>query len=414
MLDTIFIGIDVSSQNNAVHVMNHNGDKLWQDAFSNSRKGSEDLVKKVLLTPESKHAFLRFGLEATGCYGEGLFMFLRETERIPNTRKAIHRLNPKQVKRFHDSYSDLPKDDFTDAFIIADSLRFGRLGMKEAVVEDRFLALQRLTRWRFQNAKELTREKNRYLQNLFLKFSSMAQLDGTQDSLFSNLFGATAMDFVDDFESVDQIAYTPLEELVEYLKIHGKNHFVDPEALAKDIKKAARTSYRLPKALQDSVNEVLAMQCNTIRFYEKQLKEVDKVIERQMDAIPNTLQSIPGIGPVYAAGLIAEIGDVKRFENEAALAKYAGLTWKKHQSGKFEADSTHLIQGGNRFLRYYFCQAANKVRQHDPDYQAFYNKKLRETKSTPHKRALVLTARKLVRLVYVLLRDQKLYQLRIR
>ncbi len=133
-----------------------------------------------------------------------------------------------------------------------------------------------------------------------------------------------------------------------------------------------------------------------------------------MQAIPNTLTSIPGIGPVYAAGLIAEIGDVKRFENEAALAKYAGLTWTKHQSGTFTADHTRLIQGGNRFLRYYFCQAANKLRQHDPDYQMFYQKKLRETPRTPHKRALVLTARKLVRLVYVLLRDQRLYKLQLR
>ena len=414
MLDTVFIGIDVSSRTNVVHVMDHVGNKLWSDEYMNSAPGAETLVAHLLKDPRCDKAFYRFGLEATGVYGKGVAMFLRETPKIHPSRKAVHVLNPKHVKRFRDSYSDLPKDDFTDAFVIADSLRFGRIAAKEVVVEDKYLALQTLTRWRFQCAHELTREKNRYLQNLFQKFSSMVQQQGTSDQLFSDLYGATAMNLVDDFEDVDQIAYTPLEELTAYLVEQSKNKFAEPEELAKDIRKAARTSFRLPKAIQDSLNQVLAMQTNVIRFYEKQLKDLDKVIERQMQAIPNTLMSIPGIGPVYAAGLIAEIGDVKRFENEAALAKYAGLTWTKHQSGTFTADYTRLIQGGNRFLRYYFCQAANKVRQHDPDYQAFYRKKLRETPRTPHKRALVLTARKLVRLVYVLLRDQRLYKLQLR
>ena len=68
-----------------------------------------------------------------------------------------------------------------------------------------------------------------------------------------------------------------------------------------------------------------------------------------------------------------------------------------------------MIHSGNRYLRYYLVEAANKVRQHDPDYAAFYAEKLSEAKTTPQKRALVLTARKLVRLVYALLRDNKLY-----
>lgn len=414
MLDTVFIGIDVSSQTNVVHVMDHAGNRLWADSFPNSRTGSEEMLLRLIADPACQGAFYRFGLEATGCYGKGPAMFLRETSLIPASRKAVHVLNPKQVKRFHDAYSDLPKDDFTDAFVIADSLRFGRLAINEAVVEDKYLALQRVTRWRYQTTQALTREKNRYLQNLFLKFSSMAQLQGSRDALFSNTFGATALDFIEDFEDVDQIAYTKLEDLVQYLIDHSKNHFPDPEQLAKDIQKAARTSYRLPKTISDSVNQVLAMQIDYIRFYEQQLKKIDCVIERQVQAIPNTLTSIPGIGPVYAAGLLAEIGNVNRFHSEAELAKFAGLTWTKHQSGKFEQENTHLIQGGNRFLRYYFCQAANQVRLRDPDYQNYYQTKYRETNKSPHKRALVLTARKLVRLVFVLLRDGKLYKLQTR
>ena len=44
-----------------------------------------------------------------------------------------------------------------------------------------------------------------------------------------------------------------------------------------------------------------------------------------MELLPNVLISVPGIGPVFSAGIMAEIGDINRFENQAKLAKYAGL-----------------------------------------------------------------------------------------
>jgi transposase len=140
-----------------------------------------------------------------------------------------------------------------------------------------------------------------------------------------------------------------------------------------------------------------------------QLKLFDKAIEEQMKVVPNTLTSVKGIGSVYAAGIIAEIGDINRFKNQAALAKFAGICWSKYQSGKYTADNTHLISSGNRYLRYYLMEAANKVRVHDPEFKRFYDLKYRETPKTPHKRALALTARKLVRLVFALLHDNRLY-----
>ncbi|MHB1452944.1 MAG: IS110 family RNA-guided transposase [Saccharofermentanales bacterium] len=405
MEGTIFIGIDVSQATNTVHAMDSSGDKLWRRTYENSLSGSNELVGHLLETRDSHHAtFFSIGLEATGCYGDLISMFLRETDRIPSVQKSVRVLNPKQVSRFKKSYSELPKTDDVDAFVIADSLRFGRIGQKGTVMEDKYVALQKLTRSRYRVAKDLGREKNRYLQTLFLKFSVMAQ-----DSAFSNNFGETAMDLVNEFESVDQIAYTPLVELAEFLNHHGKSHFVDPDALAKEIQKAAKSSYRLPKAVQDSVNQVLAMQTQTIRFYTHQLKDYDELIEAQMSGIPNTLVSVKGIGPVYAAGILAEIGDVTRFKDQAALANYAGLSWSRHQSGKFEAEQTHMIHSGNRYLRYYLVEATNHVRKHDPELQRFYTRKFNETPKSKGKRALVLTARKFVRVVYALLRDNRIY-----
>ena len=60
-----------------------------------------------------------------------------------------------------------------------------------------------------------------------------------------------------------------------------------------------------------------------------------------------------------------------------------------------------LAKTGNPFLRYYLIEAANSVRQHCPEYRDDYNAKLVQSPKHAHKRALVLTARKLVRLVDV-------------
>ena len=147
-----------------------------------------------------------------------------------------------------------------------------------------------------------------------------------------------------------------------------------------------------------------------IRTLEKSLKGVDKAIEKAFAAFPNTLQSIPGLGPVYSAGIYAEIGDIKRFATDAQIAKFAGLTWKRKQSGEFEAQETRMIKAANTHLRYYLIEAANSMRNHNNEYQAYYNRKYKEVRKHQHKRALVLTARKLVRLVYALLSKQQLYR----
>ena len=146
-----------------------------------------------------------------------------------------------------------------------------------------------------------------------------------------------------------------------------------------------------------------------MKALESQIKEFDKAIKAQMELLPNVLISIPGIGPVYSAGIMAEIGDINRFNSQAALAKYAGLTWKQHQSGGFEAEVTRLIPSGNRFLKYYLCEAAFSLVRCDKEYSDFYRLKYKEVNRCQHKRALALTARKFVRLVFRLLKDNRLY-----
>lgn len=130
-----------------------------------------------------------------------------------------------------------------------------------------------------------------------------------------------------------------------------------------------------------------------------------------MTAIPHTLDTIPGFGPLFSGGVIAEIGGLERFNyDQAKVAKYAGLKWRKTKSAEFEAEETRMTHACNRYLRYYFCEGADSVRKCDPEYAAYYDRKYHEVRKHQHKRAVVLTARKLVRLVVRLLTTNQPYR----
>ena len=355
-MNPLYVGIDVSSKSNVVYFMLPDGSKHCNFSVANSNTGSSQLVKRILsaMTSCSLDTVL-IGLEATSVYGDNLVYFLREDAALARFNSKIHVLNPKQVSKFKEAYNDLPKNDLIDSFVIAKYLLLchSRILLKE------------------------------YVHKTLL--------------------------FFDEVESAEALADMDLHELTAFIMEKGKNRFPNPNAVAKSIQKAARSSYRLPKTVNDSVNQVLSISITSIKALEAQIKEFDKAIAAQMELLPNVLISIPGIVPVFSAGIMAEIGDINRFHNQAQLAKYAGLAWKQHQSGDFEAQTTRLINSGNRFLKYYLCEAAFSLVRCDKEYSDFYHLKYKEVNRYQHKRALALTARKFVRLVFRLLKDNRLY-----
>ena len=127
-MNPLYVGIDVSSKNNVAYLMLPNGDKHSNFPIINSHDGSVQLVKRIFsaLTTHSLDTVL-IGLEATSVYGDNLVYFLREDATLATFGRKIHVLNPKQVKKFKDAYNDLPKNDYVDAFVIADCLHFGRI-----------------------------------------------------------------------------------------------------------------------------------------------------------------------------------------------------------------------------------------------------------------------------------------------
>ena len=404
IVNPLFVGIDVSSRSNVAYLMKPDGSKHSSFSVQNNLGGAKLLSERIVSALNSMRlSDVVIGLEATSIYGNNLVYALREDGSLGQFQRKIHVLNPKQVKKFKEAYADLPKNDFVDAFVIADHLRFGRIA-KEVYMDDyRYQALRTLTRARFDVIQNLTREKQRFANYLFLKCSGIAQEKGIQNT------SATTIALMEHFETVDDLANADLDELTDFIAQAGRGRFADPDVVAKVIQTAAKGSYRLPKTVNDTVNQAMSVSIASMRALKEQAKVLDKAIEQQFEIIPNTLTSIPGIGKVYSAGIIAEIGDIHRFASQASVAKFAGLVWTQHQSGEFEAEHSRMIKSGNRYLRYYLLEAANSVRRCDSEFRRYYDLKFNEVNKYQHKRALALTARKLVRLVFRLLKDNRLY-----
>lgn len=404
MSKTLFVGCDVSSKTNTICLMDDKGTPLATKTLPNTLSGAQGLESWIVETMEKgKFSTLKIGTEATSFLDLHLVEFLASSEKLKPFNPSIYQLNPKVVSNFKKAYTDTDKTDDIDAFVIADRLRFGRLP-EPYESHKPYLPLRRLTRYRFHLVEAIAREKAYFLTHLYLKFSGFYV-----EKPFSSLFGATSLAVITEL-SPDEIIKLSEEQLTSFIITKSKNRFKDPEAVLKAVKRAARESYRLRPALSSSISLILASILQSIRALKDALRKIDAAIDKEFKAFPNTLQSVKGIGPVYSAGIFSEIGDINRFPREDALAKYAGLTWRKYQSGKFNAEETRMTRTGNKYLRYYLIEAANALRVHNAEYKAYYETKFKEVTKHQHKRALALTARKLVRLIYALLKKGQLYR----
>lgn len=413
-MSTLFVGIDVSSKSNVVYAMDFDENKYISSSFSNNQPGADKLAEMISECMK-KHSDLNtiiVALESTSVYSIHIANFLSTCEVLMPYNPYVYCLNPKMTANYRKTYVGMDKTDPMDAFLIADFARVGRTKKCEPWRGGQYLALKRLTRHRLHLAECITREKTYMVSNLYLKFSELQLLEGDEQP-FSNIYGATASAVLTEFMSLQEIIDSPEEDLLKFLAQKSRNRIADISKTSDLLRKAARDSYRLDKCMYEPLNVSLASSFNCIQTYQKEIKLIDQAIEKCINGMnPNAftvLKSIPGIGPVWAAGILSEIGDITAFHSSDALAKYAGLTWLKNDSGDFVSEDNHVSKAGNTYLRYYLGEAANSVRRHIPEYGEFYDKKFAEVTKHQHKRALALTSRKFVRLVFGLLVKNQLY-----
>ena len=267
---------------------------------------------------------------------------------------------------------------------------------------------------RFHVGQNLTREKLYVLNNIYLEFSGLILADKDAKP-FTDMFSATSCEVLDHFDSLDQIVNTPIDTLSDFISKAGKNRFKNPSNNATLLSKAARSSYRLDKISYDGINVAIASSISIIKCLEQQIKTLDKAILETVKGLSpdaySILTSIRGIGQVYAAGILAEIGSIDFFSNDSSLAKYAGLYWNRSQSGNTEKEEKKFSRHSNKYFRYYIIEATESCLKFGfPFISDYYHKKYEEVTKHQHKRALVLSARKLIRLIDGLLRKNQLYQ----
>jgi hypothetical protein len=427
MTNRLQVGIDFSQKRADFCLLFPNGQPLERhQAFGNSCSGYS-LAKQLLLDALDNYQFdgVDVSGEATGYYWLPFFLELAADPDLEPYDLNLFLLNPRWVAWFKKCFAQDDKSDEKDPYYIAERTRVHRPDVVWSPQMDT-LPLRFYTRFRFHLVQTLAREKCYFSAFLFLKASAYRRIQP-----FSDIFGATSRLVLTQLPSLDELADLPVEALTDYLHQLSGHHLRHPADNARKLQHVAQESFALHPALTLPVQRILDLTLDHIRFLEGQIRQVEAWIAAELSshpAIPQ-LATIPGVGPVFSSGIGAEIGDTQRFlqgtkwdkrrrryrsrnlrDAEDAVAKIAGLWWPRSGSGDFEAEDRRMAKTGNRYLRYYFIQAANKMRQNIPDYADFYARKYREASKHHHKRALVLTARKSVGLFVGLLHRNEPYR----
>jgi transposase len=424
-MNDAILSIDVSLDQ--LDVALRTDDSGWQwphRAYPNNRPGFEKLKAELLTELEPLSAEqLTVVAESTGPYWWPAFYQVAHDVDLADYQPHLAVLNPKHVKQFRKALPEQDKNDLLDPQVI--DRYYQAFGVKHFhQFNDRYLPLRFLSRAYARLIHTLAAEKAYLRSLLFIAASDYQRLEP-----FSDLFGVTSLQVLDEFDDLAALADLPLADLADHLRGWSGNSLPDPDHNAHHLRQAADHSYPLPQALTTPLHLIVQHSIAHIRFLADNQKTMRGLIEQQLQQVPEADLALqqPGLGPILVAGCLSEIQDTTRFitgtkfdrkrkclrprtyrDGQAAVAKLAGLWWPQNDSGRFQADDRPLARERNPYLRYWLVQAAHTLQRYDPDYRAYYWRKFHQVRTHQHKRALVLTARKAVRLIFALLHKGQL------
>ena len=196
------------------------------------------------------------------------------------------------------------------------------------------------------------------------------------------------------------------EILIENFTFENNSNGKYSRDKALEIRELAKNSIG---TISNSLSFELKQVIQTILFLQTQIDDIDKELKKQIDSLNSPLMSIPGIYYVTAAFILAEIGDINDFDSPAKLQAFAGLDPSTYQSGKFTATHVTMVKRGSKYLRWALLTATRLVCMRDKTFNDYKNKKLAEGKH--YFVALSHTSKKLIRVIYYLLKTNTSYQL---
>ena len=396
---TLVIGIDVGSETHFARAFNWRGYEFSRKPleFGNTEEGFETLRTWIMELKE-KHGMDKVipGMEPTGHYWFNLGKFLQDEEMRP-----VH-VNPHHVKKSKEMDDNDPsKNDRKDPKVIAGLVNEGRY-FYPYIPDGIYAEIRALSGLQVLARSEITRLKNRIARWFSIYFPNYKDVYGNVGAVSGLMI----------------LKEAPLPEDIVKLGVEGVNRIWRDAKLRGVGLKRART---LVTAAEHSIGSREAQEAARIELrilladyerYTAREKELMALIEEKIGEVPyvDKLLEIRGIGLKTVIGFVAEVGDIKRFDDPKQLQKLAGYAIVRSQSGKHKGES-HISYRGRKRLRYVLYEAAVSVVSHSPEFRSIHRYyTTRDRNPLKKMQSLIAVACKLIRVFYLILQTGATYK----
>ena len=390
--DMLILGCDVGSETHYVRAIDTRGRELSKSAYSfnNNQEGFKSAKEwAVRIAAEHDKSQIVLGLEPTGHY-----WFCLATWMITNGISVVQ-VNPyavKQTKEVEDN-SQL-KDDRKDPKLIANLVKDGNFGMPY-LPEKIYAELRRLSMFRDQLNEDRIRTINRMHREMKIYFPEYKEALGKVDGAFS-LELLKEAPFPDELTALGEEG---IRQIWHAAKLRGRGY-----SRAREILQYAKASVGIKDG---SIASKAA-----VKWFVQKIMELDvelAVIENQINQkcqeIPHTgnVLEISGIGENTLSGILAEMGDISRFDDVKEIQKLSGLGLVACSSGKHKGE-TKISHRGRKRLRYWLFQAAKSAVAHAEEFKELHMYYTTRADNPLKKmQSLIVIACKLLRIIYTIL-----------
>lgn len=381
-----FVGIDISKYKHDCCIISAADQKVISKfTFKNNKDGFEELI--TIFSSLSNPEGIRIGFESTAHYALNLELFLE------NAHHSFMEVNPVLIKEYKKSTSlRRTKTDSVDCESIARWLMTVEYKPHSKGFYHAY-SLKSLTRLR----DRLIRQRSFYL----VKITNVLDHAFPEfKPFFNERLSKTALYLLENYGSADKIARMNSASY-DKLRCISRGKF-SPQQFLKLKDLAAKTIGVNNSIFDVELNSLLTLYKSLAKEIEKLENEINKLIEE----IHPHYMSVPGIGTISAAIIYSEYGDISNFSNSGQMLAFAGIEPGINDSGT-ESHGGRMVKRGSSQLRYALINCCLPLIRFDMTFAAYYAKKRAEGK--PHRVAITHVAKKLVRVIYALERQETDY-----
>jgi Transposase and inactivated derivatives len=377
-----FIGIDISKYKHDCCIISAADQKVVSKVtVKNDKAGFEQLL--TIFNSLSNPQDIKIGFESTAHYALNLELFLE------NANHSFMEINPFLIKEYKKSTSlRRTKTDSVDCESIARWLMTVEYKPHSKGFYHAY-SLKSLTRLR----DRLVRQRSFYL----VKMTNV--LDHTFPEFkpfFHERLSKTAFYLLETYGSAEKMARM---NAVSYEKLRSlsRGKFSPQQFLR--LKELAANTIGVNNSIFDvELNSLLTLYKSLVKEIDTLEKEINTLIEQ----VHPHYMSVPGIGSISAAVIYSEYGDISNFSTPAQMLAFAGIEPGVNDSG-IESHGGRMVKHGSSQLRYVLINCCLPLIRFDMTFAAYYAKKRGEGK--PHRVAITHVAKKLVRVIYALERQ---------